>query len=193
MAIATPEPVSKDRISDPAGYGRSEMDPGRDAWELLRQVWMTKGPDVISLPVDPWAISKKLGISVYRDDEMRLEVAGILKKAEGFEDPEIYLNAADGEQRRRFVLAHALGHYSRYIELRRDEAWEIVEGRGFFAAPIGDAEESYATEFAAELLMPRAVFDELGEESTVLGLAGLFGVTGDVMGFRLDRIGWQRR
>ena len=192
MTIATAESVEKDRISEVAGYRRSEMEPGRDAWELLQQVWMTKGPDVISLPVDPWAISKRLGVTVYGDDELKPEIAGILRKAGGFEDPEIYLNAADANPRRRFTCAHALGHYCRNVELRRHEAWEIVEGREFLTVRIDDAEEVYATEFAAELLMPIAVLRELGEESSVASLAGIFGVTGDVMSFRLDRIGRRR-
>jgi Zn-dependent peptidase ImmA (M78 family) len=182
--------VEKVRIPDPAAYRQSEMEPGHDAWELLQRAWMTKGPDVISLPVDPWAISNKIGITVYRDDEMGSEIAGFLRKAEGIQAPEIYLNAEDVNQRRRFVCAHALGHCTRNLQLRPREAWEIVEGHDFFDAPIGDAEESYATEFAAELLMPRAVLSELGRESSVAGLAGLFGVTGEVMSFRLDRIGW---
>ncbi|MGH2939279.1 MAG: ImmA/IrrE family metallo-endopeptidase [Solirubrobacterales bacterium] len=169
------------------------MEPGRDAWELLQRLWLTEGPDIIALPVDPWAISNKLGITVYRNDEMAPEVTGILRKAEGFNDPVIILNAFDSNERRRFICAHALGHYNRNTELNRAEAWEIVDGRELFAAPIGDAEESYATEFAAELLMPRAALDELAEGSTVVGLANLFGVTGDVMGFRLDQIGWRRR
>lgn len=185
--------VEKERIFEPAVYRQPEMEPRRDAWDLLRRLWMTDEPDIIALPVDPWAISKKLGIAVYRDDELDPEVAGVLRKAERFEDPEIFLNAADANRRRRFVCARALGHYRRNIELRGDEAWEIVEGRGFFAVPIGDAEEAYATEFAAELLMPRAALDELADGSTVVGLANLFGVTGDVMGFRLDQIGWRRR
>ena len=97
---------------------------------------------------------------------MAPEIAGVLRKEEGFGDPEIFLNAADPGPQRRFICAHALGHYSRNVEMRRGEAWEIVEGRGFFAAPIGDAEEAYATEFAAELLMPRVVSEELARAST---------------------------
>lgn len=191
-AIAV-ENVKKDRISGPAPYRETDMEPGRDAWELLQRMWMRERPDVISLPVDPWEISNKLGIAVYRDDEMEPEIAGILRKAEGFEDPEIFLNASDANPRRRFVCAHALGHYTRNIELRRVDAWEIVEGRKFFTVPIGDTDEAYATAFAVELLMPRAALSELPKGGTVLGLANLFGVTGDVMGFRLDQIGWRRR
>jgi hypothetical protein len=169
------------------------MEPGRDAWELLERVWMTDGPFKIALPVDPVAIARKLGIEVFSDDELPPEVSGVLRKATGFEDPEIFLNAADVRERRRFTCAHALGHYSRNVEMRRSEAWEFVEGRDFFTAPIGDAEEAYATEFAAELLVPWMALREFTDSSGVAVLAATFRVTGDVMGFRLDRIGRQRR
>lgn len=193
MAATTPPNVSKGRISEVDGYGRLKMEPGRDAWDLLQRVWMTKGPTVITLPVDPIELSQKSGIRVLLDDELVPEVSGILRKEPGFRDPRVYLNAMDTRARRRFTCAHALGHYSRNAELRRDGRWEFVEGRDFFGTAIGDAEETYATEFAAELLMPRAALRELGETSTVASLAGLFGVTADVMSFRLDRIGWTRR
>lgn len=170
-----------------------EMNPGHDAWELLKQTWMTKGPAVITLPVDPIELAEKSGIRVLLDDELAPEVAGALRKEPGYRDPTIFLNAADTRERRRFTCAHALGHYSRNAEMRRDGRWEFVEGRDFFSRAIGDAEETYATEFAAELLMPRAVLKELDEGSAVATLANLFGVTADVVGFRLDNIGWGRR
>lgn len=194
MAIETLPNVEKDRISNPAGYVQKEMNPGHDAWELVRRVWMTDGPGVITLPVDPIAISRQLGIKVLDDDELPPEVPGMLRKEADFTDPEILLNPIDVRARRRFTCAHALGHYSRNAEMRRNGAWKFVESRNFFAAPIEDAEEIYATEFAAELLMPRVVLRELDEESsTVAALGKLFGVTADVMGFRLDQIGWRRR
>jgi hypothetical protein len=193
MSITTPKPVSKRRISEAVGYGRSEMEPGRDAWDLLQQTWMTKGPAVITLPVDPIELAQKSGIKVLLDDELAPEVAGILRKEPGFRDPTIFLNAVDTRERRRFTCAHSLGHYSRNAEMRRDGRWEFIEGRDFFSMAIGEAEETYATEFAAELLMPRAVLRELDESSAVASLANLFGVTADVVGFRLDNIGWSRR
>ena len=193
MPIAPSPNVEKERISEAVGYGRSEMEPGRDAWELIERVWMTDGPSKIALPVDPVAIARKLGIEVLSDDELPPEVAGVLRKAAGFKDPEIHLNATDQRARRRFTCAHALGHYSRNIELRRREAWEIVEGHDFFDTPIGNAEEAYATEFAAELLVPWMALREFADTSSVAALAGIFRVTGDVMGFRLDRVGWGRR
>ena len=165
MAIATAPNVAKDGISKPDLYRGSEMEAGPEAWELLKRAWMTKGPAVITLPVDPIELSEKCGIKVLLDDALAPEVSGVLHKQPGFSDPTILLNAVDSRARQRFTRAHA----------------------------IGDAEETYATEFAAELLMPRAVFRELDGTSTVASLVGLFGVTADVVGFRLDHIGWSRR
>jgi hypothetical protein len=191
MNAISVESVEKGRISEAAAYCRSEMEPGRDAWELLKQVWMTQGPDRILVPIDPIAISRRLGIEVLDDDELKPEVSVILRKETGFWDPEILLNPNVTIDRRRFICAHSIGHFSHNIEMRRSGAWEFVDGRDFFAAD-SDPEESYATEFAAELLMPRAVLKELDDTATVASLAALFGVTGDVMGARLDRIGWRR-
>src|SRR6202012_5413305 len=95
MPIAPSPNVEKERISEAVGYGRSEMEPGRDAWELLRRTWMTKGPAVITLPVDPIELAQKSGIKVLLDDELAPEVAGILRKEPGFRDPTILLNAVD--------------------------------------------------------------------------------------------------
>jgi hypothetical protein len=168
------------------------MEPGRDAWDLLKTVWMTKGPEWIKLPVDPFEISGRLGIEVWADDEMPPDVPGIFRKEADFKNPEIFLNDLDPRQRRRFTCAHALGHYTWNVEIGREGVWEIVEGRDFFAAELRDFEETYATEFATEMLMPRAVLRDITDSPTVASLAAMFGVTGDVMKFRLDQIGWRR-
>lgn len=191
MVIETPPNVTKDRISDPAGYLRKEMNPGHDAWELLKQVWLKK-PDFITLPVDPFAISERLGIKVWADDELSADVAGILRKATDYENPEIFLNDIDPRERRRLTCAHALGHYTRNVEIGRDGAWEIIEGRDFLGAELRDVEKTYATEFALEMLMPRIALREINDSRPIAALAAFFGVTGDVMKFRLEQIGWQR-
>jgi hypothetical protein len=180
--------VNKPRISESATYVQT-MDPGRDAWDLVKQVWMTKGPARITLPVDPVAISRRMGIEVYSDDEMSPEVAGILRKKEVFASPEIFLNESDSRDRRRFTCARALGHHCRNEEIGRGGVWEIVEERDIFAVPIGEIEEAYATEFAAEMLMPRAVFREINDLPGIASLASMFAVTGEVIRFRLDQIG----
>jgi hypothetical protein len=169
------------------------MEPGRDAWELLERVWMTDGPFKIALPVGPVTIARKLGIEVFESDELAPGVAAVLRKRSGYEDPEIYLDVVDSPPRERFTCARALGHYARNIEMRRGDAWEFVDGRESLDVSIGDAEDSFATEFAMELLMPRIALREFADTSSTVALAGVFGVPGDVMGFRLDQIGGRRR
>jgi IrrE N-terminal-like domain len=167
------------------------MDPRHDARDLINRVWM-KEPDWITLPVDPFRISDKLGIEVWSDDTLPPDVAGILRKEANFKNPAIHLNDVDPRERKRFTCAHALGHYTRNIEIGQFGVWEIVEGRDFFGVELRDSEEIYATEFATEMLMPRAALVEVSGSPTVASLAEMFGVTGDVMRFRLDQIGWKR-
>jgi len=72
MNAISVESVEKDRISGLAPYRQTEMEPGRDAWDLVKQVWMTEGPGRILLPVDPVAISYRLEIEVFDDDGVSL-------------------------------------------------------------------------------------------------------------------------
>ena len=107
--------------------------PDAHAMELLERVWVP-APNRFILPVDPFQIGSELGIGVFWDDELAPEISGILRKAPGFKDPEIFLNALDARERRRFTCAHALGRYSYCIETGRDGPWEFVEGRDFFSS-----------------------------------------------------------
>jgi hypothetical protein len=166
------------------------MEPAHDAWGLVKQMWL-KEPSRITLPVDVFEISNRLGIKTWADDTLPPDVSGILRKEADFKNPEIFLNDIDPRGQRRFTCAHALGHYVWNVELGGEGVWEIVEGRDFFGTELRDVEETYATEFAAEMLMPRAALVEITGSPTVASLAHKFGVTGDIMRFRLDQIGWK--
>jgi hypothetical protein len=190
MVIEAPPSVEKEQLPKPSDSFRKEMNPGADAWDLVQQIWL-KEPGLITLPVDPFSISRRLGIEVWADDELPADVAGALRKESDFKSPEIFLNDGDTRERRRFTCAHALGHYTRNVEIGREGVWEIVEGRDFFGVELRDIEEMYATEFALEMLMPRIVLREINDSRTVASFAAVFGVTGDVMKFRLDQIGWR--
>jgi hypothetical protein len=167
------------------------MEPAHDAWDLVKRFWL-KEPARITLPVDAFEISNRLGIKVWADDDLHPHVSGILRKETDFKNPEIFLNEADPQEQRLFTCAHALGHYVWNVEIGRGGVWEIVEGRDFLGTKLRDVEETYATEFAAEMLMPRAALVEIDGSPTVASLAAKFGVTGEIMRFRLDQIGWRR-
>ena len=132
-------------------------------------------------PVPVEAVAEDLlGLSVAESES--LEVSGMLLPAER----EVWLNATEPTPRRRFTLAHELGHW----------VCQVLEGRG---APVmcradevgvgeGRALEREANVFAAELLMPeevvRASFDR-----TLGGTAVRFDVSEEAMGWRLYNLG----
>lgn len=164
------------------------MEPGRDAWELIKQVWLKK-PTTISLPVEPVSIGEQLEIEVLDEDELPAEVSSVLRKGAGCVAPRILLNPIDGFDRRRFPCALALGHYSRCVELGLDGPWDFVEDRDFLSRPRDDDGQAYAIAFAEELLMPRVALREVLDTRSVVALARFFGVSGDVMRYRLGRVG----
>ena len=152
----------------------------RDASRLLDQAWSSVfGVDV---PVDPVSIAKSLGVDVYTAD-LDMGVAGLLVKRAG-QDPAIFLNAADSENRQRFTCAHELGHYIRRASAA-DDAWEYVDRRDQLASTGTDEEERYANSFAAQLLMPEHEVRSHAKKMGPAALAYSFGVSLEAMKNRL--------
>lgn len=136
------------------------------------------------LPVPVEAIAEDLlGLNVGELEE--LEVSGMLLP----DERQVWLNAREAREspgRRRFTLAHEVGHW----------VCQVLEGR---VAPVfcrteevgvgeGRALEREANVFAAELLMPqervRVRFD-----GSIVGTAEHFGVSEEAMGWRLYNLG----
>jgi Zn-dependent peptidase ImmA (M78 family) len=136
------------------------------------------------LPVPVEAIAEDLlGLSVGELEE--LEVSGMLLP----EDRQVWLNAREAREspgRRRFTLAHEVGHW----------VCQVLEGR---VGPVfcraeevgvgeGRALEREANVFAAELLMPEEVVTA-EFDGTVQGTAARFGVSEEAIGWRLYYVG----
>jgi IrrE N-terminal-like domain len=152
--------------------------PVRDprAADLLRRYHERFGGS-LQPPVPVEAIAEDfLGLSVAEAES--LQVSGMLLPSER----EVWLNATESPERRRFTLAHELGHW----------VCQVMEGRG---APVmcradevgvgeGRALEREANVFAAELLMPeegvRAAFD-----GSTMATAAVFAVSDEAMHWRL--------
>jgi hypothetical protein len=149
-------------------------DPRAD--ELLRRYQERFGGSP-GPPVPVEAIAEDLlGLSVAESES--LEVSGMLLPAQR----EVWLNAGEPAPRRRFTLAHEVGHW----------VCQVLEGRG---APVmcraevvgvgeGKALEREANVFAAEFLMPEEVVRDRFD-GTVTGTAAHFGVSEEAMGWRL--------
>lgn len=134
--------------------GRDLSGPVRDprAGEILTR-YHERFAGSRELPVPVEAIAEDLlGLSVGESES--LEVSGMLLPAER----QVWLNATEVAPRRRFTLAHELGHW----------VCQCLEGR---TAPVycrsdevgageGRAREREANVFAAELLMPEKLMRE---------------------------------
>jgi Zn-dependent peptidase ImmA (M78 family) len=127
-------------------------------------------------PVPVEAIAEDyLGLSVAESES--LKVSGMLLPA----GREVWLNATESPERRRFTLAHEVGHW----------VCQVLEGQG---APVmcradevgvgeGRALEREANVFAAELLMPEELVRR-GFDGTAGGTAVTFGVSEGAMAWR---------
>jgi len=140
------------------------------------------------LPVPVEAIAEDLlGLKV--DEEIELPVSGMLVPARR----EVWLNARESREspgRRRFTLAHELGHW----------VCQCREGKAAGAAPVycraeeigvdpdARALEREANVFAAELLMPEPEV-RAAWSGDVAAAARVFGVSAEAMHWRLYSFG----
>ncbi len=149
------------------------------ALALLRKTW-NKRP----LPVDPVAVAEAVNVAVKAvpADESGgysgYHISGPL--------PKIVVNMNEPETRRRFTVAHELGHYVLgHGERPRD-------GTRQFSALNSDPIEAAANRFAAELLMPyKSVLELVTEKgiTSVSRLADIYKVSEIAMKYRLKNLG----
>jgi Zn-dependent peptidase ImmA (M78 family) len=156
----------------------------RDAQQILDAVWVSG-----RRPVDPFQIARSLGIRVYVDQGLEPDVAGMLVKQPGYDDPEIVLNANDSRNRQRFTCAHELGHYNKRSKSGDFGEWHFVDRRDSLSGQGSNPDEIYANQFAAALLMPAPWVRELADRYEVPALAFEFGVSADAMTYRLKNLG----
>jgi Zn-dependent peptidase ImmA (M78 family) len=105
-------------------------------------------------PVDLDRIVANAGVEI-RVLDLAPDISGILYRDE--ERRVVVVNAAHGSARRRFTIAHELGHLSlhRGVAVHVDETFR-VNLRSPRSTTAEDVEEIEANAFAANLLMPAA-------------------------------------
>ncbi len=163
------------------------------AGELLRRYHESFGGAEIPVPVESIA-EDLLGLHVVESDE--LGVSGLLLPLER----EIWVNAAEASEspgRRRFTIAHELGHWvCQVLEGHRSPIFcrpadiQPDVGAGPVRPSANPPEEREANVFAAELLMPEpAVRDAFPRADSVEAMAAMFGVSREAMHWRLFNFG----
>lgn len=163
----------------------TDAEAARDAAQrLLRRHGLGNEP-----PIPVVGLANDLGLKVFRAPATDSDVSGMLVPEDG--TYVIYVNAADAPVRRRFTIAHEIGHW----ELHRDQVGEgLVDRREHLELPTfqragaGTAQERAANAFAAELLMPAWLVKELSPNYDLETLARILHVSQAAMAIRLDEL-----
>ena len=148
------------------------LSPSQYARKLVSEL------DIRSLPVYPRRIAGELGIVVW-EREAESGYDGYLISADG--NWGIMVNRAiKSEARKRFTVAHELGHY--YIDHHNEISYRCFRKDIGAIGSSNRQDEREANEFAVELLMPNEVFRaDIGQRSigleTVDFLANKYGTS----------------
>lgn len=147
---------------------------------------------IVRAPVDVESIAKKLGLRVVMAD-LGADVSGLLVSQK--DDVSIVVNKDDHAHRRRFTIAHEIGHFAlrhqfeggRRVHVDRGTA---VSYRGPRAGLGIDRQEIEANQFAACLLMPARLVHAVAvgralSDRDVERLAVKFNVSEQAMTIRL--------
>lgn len=140
------------------------------------------------LPVDPGAIAKRLDIELIPMGSTLepWEFSGYFRRYDAsIGGPVIRYNRSDALVRRRFTVAHELGHFV----MGHEDAPRDVPAN--FGASVSDPIERAANQFAAELLMPEDSVRQValsGRFGSVENLADAFKVSKVAMNYRLTNL-----
>lgn len=127
-------------------------------------------------------IVTKLGGRIVETDNYNELVDGAIEKC-GENSFVIRVSSAQTESRRRFTIAHELGHLFLHMGyLTNKQLWDKISTTKFFRTGRSEL-ESQANEFAAALLMPRDMFINeinnvaIGNTVNMAQVASTFGVS----------------
>ena len=149
---------------------------------------------LLSMAVDPVRLASALGVKVFNAKFGEEDVHGLLARRDG--QTTIYVNATDAPVRKRFTVAHEIGHLCLHM---LDGDVEFIDNADSFRtlAPEPGApwtatrrQEWEANQFAAALLMPAdLVRQQVAAIQDLDGLARWFQVSQDAMAIRLHTLG----
>jgi Zn-dependent peptidase ImmA (M78 family) len=159
---------------------------------LMNVAALRKQAGESSAPIDPLKIAGSLDIEVYETRFTSADgknVSGIVAIEEG--QPVIYVNSSDVPARKRFTMAHEIGHV--YLgHLTDKENNELIDDEVRLRSSVWNLEEKEANAFAAQLLMPASLIRSAvnAGRASVEELAELFEVSEQAMMYRLQNLGY---
>ena len=157
------------------------------AYDLRRRYRLTFGaPDEIPVPVEDIAVDL-LGLWVEEVDD--LPVSGALIPSERM----VFLNRDESPVRKRFTLAHELGHWACQCDEGRAPLPTIMCRGADIDEQAGKELEREANRFAATLLMPDENVTQAMSAAKLDELAERFVVSEPAMAWRLYNAGLGER
>ncbi|PDT13963.1 hypothetical protein CO670_25400 [Rhizobium sp. J15] len=143
---------------------------------------LAEGRNLRMQPLDVEGLATSIGLKISLES-LPNEISGYLKKKDGYWM--LGVNALHHPNRRRFTIAHELGHYFLHRHLGNFEDKAI-----FRRDQQANPREYEANEFAARLLMPEDRFLMVKQEygDNVSAIAREFGVSELATQFRIDNV-----
>ncbi len=149
-----------------------------------------------TVPVDVKKIAQEMNIVIEEANFENENISGYLKRKSKEGNPLIVVRTQDLENRKRFTIAHELGHYI----LHKDDS-VLVDGnlifRDIISSTASDIKEIQANQFASELLMPTVLLLEDIEKKMKLKidlfqiikeLAYQYGVSNEAMTIKVGKL-----
>jgi Zn-dependent peptidase ImmA (M78 family) len=174
------------------GETMAQFLPREEIEKRAREVLRRHGLE--TLPIDPVVLANREGVKVYNAKFSDDNLVGMIAKRGG--DVTMLVNQSDPPARKRFTIAHELGHH--FLHLHEQDG-QFVDGEAnLFREPRAHVEEMtperrqeiQANMFAAALLMPEdLVRQQWPLLRSVEEMAKLFNVSVPAMGFRIDQLG----
>jgi len=166
----------------PTGLTRSQIETR--AAEVLSHHGIT------SIPVDPVELANQLGIKVHNARFSEPNVSGLIAKRGPVSS--LLVENDDSPNRKRFTIAHELGHYFLHLSTDGEFVDTPVDLQRASVAPESGSKrvEVEANQFAAALLMPEPkVRQAFSTVRNVDELARLFRVSREAMAIRIGTLG----
>ena len=144
--------------------------------------------DMYKIPVDLIKLANNFNIEVYQS-ELENKVSGAIKYDKNQDRYTILLNEKDSENRKRFTIAHELGHYFLHTEILKSD--EILVDTLYRMKSDENRElEKEADYFAGALLMNKKLLEKMYDQGySISSLAQIFEVSESAMTVRMDILG----
>lgn len=148
--------------------------------------------NLTTIPIDPVLLANRLGVKVLNAKFWDDNLVGTIEKRG--DDMRILVKQSDPPSRKRFTIAHELGHLFLHLA---DDGEYLDKEANLFRLRDGDdttiqnrSQEIQANMFASSLLMPEEeVRRYWAERPSIRELARIFRVSNAAMGYRVASLG----